>query len=463
MKRSEVTFGLLRIPLDLLGIFAALLLAYRLREWNMDFLPGTQVLEPARLPEFGWYVYDFVLPSSAVIVFFAACLKLYSLKSTLSAWSEMGRLLATVCLWLVTVIAWYFLVQKQLFFSRLLLIHATVMLGVFLASTRAAVTLLQRAMARMGIGTTLVISVGSEPVARAARDTLKEDRRYDYLGHVPNLSALKGMAAKCAIDLVLQTDPSPAGKETIELIEYCRSRQIGYGYLPPVLADVPHLLNVERLGLLPVIRLQPTPLDGWGRVWKRLFDLAFSSAALLLLAPLLLLLAAVMWATNGLPILYFSKRVGQNGSKVIPVWKFRSMVRNADDIKPQLMEHNERRDGPLFKLSHDPRITGVGRFLRRFDLDELPQLVNVLLGHMSLVGPRPHLPEEVARYQAHDRRVFAVKPGITGLAQVSGRSSLTFKEEVHLDIQYIEEWSLFLDLWILWRTVFVVLQGKSRG
>jgi lipopolysaccharide/colanic/teichoic acid biosynthesis glycosyltransferase len=145
---------------------------------------------------------------------------------------------------------------------------------------------------------------------------------------------------------------------------------------------------------------------------------------------------------------------------MIPVFKFRSMVQNADALKETLLKKNERRDGPLFKIKNDPRITKLGKFLRRFDIDELPQLFNVVLGHMSLVGPRPHLPAEVARYKSYERRVFAVKPGITGLAQISGRSDLPFEEEVRLDLQYIEEWSLRRDIKILLYTVAVVL-GKG--
>jgi lipopolysaccharide/colanic/teichoic acid biosynthesis glycosyltransferase len=149
--------------------------------------------------------------------------------------------------------------------------------------------------------------------------------------------------------------------------------------------------------------------------------------------------------------------VGDEGRRRIPVLKFRSMVRGADRKKAELLAQNRRTDGPLFKMKSDPRITRVGKFLRRFDLDELPQLFNVLVGHMSLVGPRPHLPEEVERYTPEQRRVFAVRPGITGLSQVSGRSDLTFQEEVRLDLQYIEEWSPLMDMWVLWRTIFVVV------
>jgi lipopolysaccharide/colanic/teichoic acid biosynthesis glycosyltransferase len=186
-----------------------------------------------------------------------------------------------------------------------------------------------------------------------------------------------------------------------------------------------------------------------------------SLALIIILSPLLLLIALLIILDSGLPIFYVSRRTGEQGLKRIAVIKFRSMVKNADAQKEQLAALNHRQDGPLFKIKKDPRITRFGKVLRRWSLDELPQLFNVLAGQMSLVGPRPHLPEEVKRYSQEQMRVFAVRPGLTGYAQVSGRSDLTFEEEAHLDLQYIEEWSPLLDLWILWRTVFVVLKREG--
>jgi lipopolysaccharide/colanic/teichoic acid biosynthesis glycosyltransferase len=155
-----------------------------------------------------------------------------------------------------------------------------------------------------------------------------------------------------------------------------------------------------------------------------------------------------------------SKRVGQHGIGTVPVLKFRTMVKDADARKQEYAELSHR-DGPLFKIQNDPRVTPVGRLLRRWSIDEFPQFFNVVAGQLSLVGPRPHLPDEVQKYREDQRRVFAVRPGVTGLAQVSGRSDLKFEDEVRHDMQYIEEWSLTLDVWILWRTFFVVLWGKG--
>ncbi len=462
MKKSEAMFGLARIPSDFLAVCAALLLAYRLREANIDLIPFRQFLEPSRtLPTLEYFVSSFVLPWTILFVLIAAALGLYALRSTMSAWAELGRVVIATFLWVAVVNAWFFLVLHQLFFSRILLFHAIAFVILFSAIVRASLIVLQRSFLRSGIGRILVVSLGAQPIAAAAKAILTGDIHYHYLGHLADCEALKRVMRTQVIDLVLQTDPDPTATETTGLIDFCRSHHVGYAFLPPVLADVPHQLQVERLGEVPLVRFQPTPLDGWGRVGKRLFDILAGTILLITLSPILLILALGVLVTSGWPILYISTRVGDQGRRMISTLKFRTMVRNADALKSQLLAQNNRSDGPLFKMKDDPRVTRFGKFLRRWTLDELPQLFNVVWGSMSLVGPRPHLPIEVQKYSMEQRRVFAVKPGMTGFAQVSGRSDLSFDEEAHLDLRYIEEWSVLLDLWILWRTIFTVLSGKG--
>ncbi len=463
MKKSEAIFGVARVPLDALAVFAALLLSYRLRQLNIDFIPGKNLADASgTLPQMQWYLIHFVTPSIGTFIVLSALLGLYTLESTMSAFLEMGRVILAAALWVVLVIAWYFLVRKQLFFSRALLLYGTGLTVMFVILGRSALTLLQRSMLRAGMGRRIVVSLGIQGLTDASLDTLQHDNHYAYLGHLSDLEGLKRMMHHHQeIDLVLQTDPNPRSDATVALINYCRSHQVGYAFLPPVLADVPHQLRVERLGLLPMIRFQPTPLDGWGRVLKRVFDIVVSACALVALSPLFTLFALLVLLDGGWPVLYVSTRVGESGRKRISILKFRSMNKDADSRKGDLLALNHRRDGPLFKIHNDPRVTRTGRFLRRWSFDELPQLWNVLVGNLSLVGPRPHLPEEVERYSLEQRRVFAVKPGVTGLAQISGRSDLSFEEEVKLDLQYIEEWSILLDLWILWRTVFTVFSRKG--
>jgi lipopolysaccharide/colanic/teichoic acid biosynthesis glycosyltransferase len=183
---------------------------------------------------------------------------------------------------------------------------------------------------------------------------------------------------------------------------------------------------------------------------------------LIILSPLFLILSLIIKIDSAGPVFAQLERIGEGGEKFV-LFKFRSMIRDAHQLKKNLIALNERNDGPLFKIKNDPRITRFGRFLRKTSLDELPQLFNVIKGEMSLVGPRPHEPEEVAKYQKHHRKVLTIKPGITGLAQISGRSDLNFEEEVKLDTYYIENWSLKLDIQIIIKTPFIVLTTKSAA
>lgn len=460
MKRSEILFGVARIPLDALCAFIAFLLAYELRANNVNLLPWVQIKDAtSTLPASAEYFAYFALPGAIVFVVIAMALGLYGLQVTRSAWNEIGRLLLASLVWTVAVMAWYFLVRQELFFSRLLLVYAVCLLTVLVCCARGLLTLLQRELLRMGIGVRSVVTYGKHPPSEPATATLQSDIRYRYLGHVRDFAALTS-AYPNRIDLVLQTDPDPESEATLTLIEHCRSQHVGYGFFPPVFADVPHLLVIERMGLLPTLRFRPTPLDGWGRVFKRLFDVVVSALAIVVLSPALLVIAILVLCDGGFPIFFVQRRVGELGEKPLPIIKFRSMVPDAEKRLDEVIALNHRTDGPLFKMKHDPRVTRLGAFLRKWSIDELPQLFNVFYGHMSLVGPRPHLPQEVSRYTSYQRRVFAVRPGMTGLAQVSGRSDLTFDREVALDLQYIEEWSLFLDLWVLWRT-FVVVAGRK--
>jgi exopolysaccharide biosynthesis polyprenyl glycosylphosphotransferase len=193
---------------------------------------------------------------------------------------------------------------------------------------------------------------------------------------------------------------------------------------------------------------------------RRLLDLALACLMLLVVGPLLMLPAAILIKlTSRGPVLFKQKRCGLNGRQFV-MYKFRSMVDNAEQLRVELESLNEM-DGPVFKSSRDPRITGIGKILRRFSIDELPQLFNVLRGDMSLVGPRPPLPGEVARYERWQRRRLSMKPGITCLWQVSGRNEVSFEDWMKLDLDYIDNWSLLLDLKILLKTIPVVLLGRG--
>jgi exopolysaccharide biosynthesis polyprenyl glycosylphosphotransferase len=210
---------------------------------------------------------------------------------------------------------------------------------------------------------------------------------------------------------------------------------------------------------LTLLHVDHPQLTGLRLVIKDLFDRFAAAAALILLFPLLIMLAAVIWLADRGPALFTQVRVGKDG-RVFRIYKFRTMVVDAEQRKAELLASNDT-DGILFKLRDDPRVTSVGAHLRRWSIDELPQLLNVFLGDMSLVGPRPALPDEAERYAEHVRRRLVVKPGITGLWQVNGRSDLGWEESVRLDLRYVENWSFALDLQIMWKTIAVLVRGSG--
>jgi exopolysaccharide biosynthesis polyprenyl glycosylphosphotransferase len=194
---------------------------------------------------------------------------------------------------------------------------------------------------------------------------------------------------------------------------------------------------------------------------KRLFDIIASSVTLVFLGPIFVAVAIAVRLTSRGPILFSQQRVGQHG-QLFHMLKFRSMIANAEELKAKLMAHNEQ-SGPVFKMARDPRITAVGRFIRRYSIDELPQLINVLRGEMSIVGPRPPVPAEVAKYEAWQRRRLSVRPGLTCVWQVSGRNETSFEEWMYLDMQYIDHWSLAHDFELILKTVPVVLSGRGAS
>lgn len=194
---------------------------------------------------------------------------------------------------------------------------------------------------------------------------------------------------------------------------------------------------------------------------KRMFDIVTSALALWALSPLLLGVAALIKLTSKGPVLFRQTRVGLNG-RPFHMLKFRTMVVNAEALKASLAAQNEM-DGPVFKMKHDPRITPLGRFLRKFSIDELPQLVNVLRGDMSVVGPRPPVPNEVAKYEAWQRRRLSVRPGLTCIWQVSGRNQISFEQWMYMDMQYIDHWSFSKDIQLILKTVPVVLTGHGAS
>jgi exopolysaccharide biosynthesis polyprenyl glycosylphosphotransferase len=228
----------------------------------------------------------------------------------------------------------------------------------------------------------------------------------------------------------------------------------------PALLDVAGpRTTIRPVAGLPLLHMDHPEFTGTKQVIKDAFDKIVGLSALALTAPVFLFVTLIIRLDDGGPAFFRQTRVGRDG-RDFTVYKFRTMVMDAEKLKTELTASNDH-DGVLFKMRKDPRITKVGSWLRRWSLDELPQLVNVVRGDMSLVGPRPALPDEAARYGDYVRRRLVVKPGLTGLWQVNGRSDLSWEESVRLDLRYVENWSLVLDLQILWKTLSAVWRGSG--
>jgi exopolysaccharide biosynthesis polyprenyl glycosylphosphotransferase len=228
----------------------------------------------------------------------------------------------------------------------------------------------------------------------------------------------------------------------------------------PALLDVAGpRTTVRPTAGLTLLHVDHPQLSGPRQVVKDLFDRCAAALALAVLSPFMLAIAVAIRLHDKGPALFTQTRVGKDGEP-FKIYKFRTMVVNAEARLAEIRDKNDS-DGVLFKIRRDPRITGIGSWLRKWSLDELPQLVNILRGEMSLVGPRPALPEEAAKYADHVRRRLVVKPGLTGMWQVNGRSDLSWDETVRLDLRYVENWSFALDLQILWKTISVIFRGAG--
>jgi len=277
---------------------------------------------------------------------------------------------------------------------------------------------------------------------------------------VGGLDEVLAVAAEAKADTIAVTSASETAAHYLRQLSWqLEGTGIELLVAPGLIEVAGPRLHIRPFEGLPLLLIEQPSFEGWRRVIKHGVDRAVAALALVLLAPVLLALAlAVKFGSPG-PILYRQERVGLNG-RSFTMLKFRSMVVDADRQLDALRGDNIS-DGLLFKMHDDPRVTPVGRLLRRLSLDELPQLFNVLRGTMSLVGPRPPLPREVARYDTSVSRRLLVRPGLTGLWQISGRSDLSWEESVRLDLRYVENWSLALDLLILWKTGRAVLSRSG--
>jgi len=389
---------------------------------------------------------------------------------------EASRALLAVVALAVSAVVWVFAV-KQGGVSRLMSAIAVATAATFVLANRAAVILTASFVRRSGRGIRHYAIVGSGDLAREVLDTVASHPEWGLkpagvvlaepagtpasgefvlLGTLPELGTILEEHVLDEVIFAVPRDRLPSLEQAVLL---CEELGVSVRISLSVLRFGRARLWLTDMAGLPMLTFTRTPTDALALALKRAYDLTVSVTALLLLAPLLVGIAAAIKLDSAGPVLFRQRRVGLNG-RIFSMLKFRSMHVDAEARLAELQARNEM-SGPVFKMTDDPRVTRVGRFIRKASLDELPQFWNVLVGDMSVVGPRPPIPAEVRRYQRWQRRRLSVRPGITCTWQVSGRNGIDFDRWMELDLEYIDKWSLWQDVRICLKTIPAVLTARG--
>jgi len=348
-------------------------------------------------------------------------------------------------------------------FSRIVLATSWLSAIFLLTLWRLGADITLTSLRRRGIGLSRVLIVGGDDFGRSFHDMLAHNPELGLepvgLVNEGELSKVEKGLAQTKVHEVMMATRETESETVMAVMALCQQWAVRFSMVPTMFHVMTSRIQVREIAGVPVFGMDERIFLRSSRILKRSIDLVISTAALVVAAPIAGLVALLVKLESRGPAVLRQTRVGK-GARPFTVYKLRSMRADAEALKTQLADQNEQR-GPLFKIRRDPRITRVGRVIRKLSIDEIPQLVNVLRGEMSMVGPRPPLPSEVDQYAPWQRKRFEALPGITGLAQISGRSDLSFDETLRFDFFYIENWSPLMDLKILLKTVPRVLAGKG--
>jgi exopolysaccharide biosynthesis polyprenyl glycosylphosphotransferase len=423
----------------------------------------------------------FIPVSLALTVLLLSIYKLggvYNMPRGASWFDEVYRLTTGTATGIILIIFFIVFFVQPTLYSRLIFFYAGILITILLSISRLGKRLVRNLLRKRGLGVDRLLIVGAGEVGRTVmRNVVAQPALgYHVVGFVDddpdkggtdigrfkalgNTTYIPRLVKELAIDEVIITLPWMYHRKIVSIIAQCEREQVRVRIVPDIFQMTLSHLDVEDLGGIPMIGVRDISISGSQRFVKRAMDVVISLVGIIFLFPIFVLIAVMIRLDSPGPAVFRQIRVGKD-EQLFACFKFRSMKVGADEEKDRLLDRNEVK-GPVFKMRDDPRITGMGRFIRRTSLDELPQLFNVLMGHMSLVGPRPAIPAEVQRYQPWHKRRLEVAPGLTGLWQVSGRSELSFDEMVLLDLYYIENWSPLLDLQILLRTIPKAILGEG--
>lgn len=475
MKKSELVFNLISIPLDALMIVLAGVASFYLRLSLQSVEQVGPVAYNLQLPDFLPAVF-LVLP---ILLLLFALLGLYNLQGTTGLFREFGQITIGVSGGLFFVIIAFFF-DQAFFPSRFIVLAAWILAIAFVAFGRIWLKALQRYLFKQGYGLHRLVIVDGAVREQGDFDELLKNKKFGYqiveevnFGE-EGLARIKQLCEKGQIDEILQANPALGEKANLELLEFAKAHGLQFSFVPNLFEVQRNVVQMSDLKGVPIISLRNSPLDGWGKVAKRVLDVFASIACLIITAPMFLVIWLAVKLDSSGPAIYSAPRAGLR--REFKFYKFRSMHthlsvgekfggKEAEQYRKSLWQKNQRgsADAEILKVKDDPRVTNIGKFLRRTKLDEIPQFWNVLLGDMSMVGPRAHVLDEVERYRAAHNRMFSIKPGIFGLSQSAQifRPDLPFEEEVKLNTYYIENWSLWMDIKILIKSFFVLLFAKK--
>lgn len=475
------------IILDAFLVCFAFWLAYKLR---FDIIGNSSLLSRLHsdlLGETGPYTpypYETFVPLEVGIVIGLLPIfllrRLYTIRLTGSWFRQAWNIVTSSTIGLALLIAYYFVFQYSdplVSKSRLLVPLVWLSTIVVLCVARLIVSAAMGTLYRMGLGETRLLVVGSGRLGKMVMQHMaaNPDLGYSIVGFLHDMNESPGdfgrfkmlgtlddiglVIRTMQVDEVIIALPSHMHQYAIRSVKMCERLGASFKLIPDLYELSLSRIDMEAIEGIPLIGIKQVSLNTVQQFVTRIVDIGVSIAVLVIGSPIWLCLGLIIRLTSAGPVIYKQVRVGLNG-ETFQICKFRSMYKDADQRLAELLSKNEAQ-GPLFKMKDDPRITPIGKFLRRTSLDEIPQLFNVIRGEMSLVGPRPPTPREVAEYEEWQKGRLAIKPGMTGLWQVRGRSDISFDEGVLMDLYYIENWSLRLYFQILLRTIPAVL--FSRG
>ncbi len=470
MKKFELFFTFLQLPIDYLMIVLAGFSAYSLR--YTEFIKSIRPI----MFDLTWYTYwPIVLLVAGVWIIIFAFSGLYNADPNRRLLKDINRIFFA-CATGFAGITIYVFFTLQKFDSRFLVLMGWILAVIYVIFARAIIRGLKIFLYSRGFGLRKTVIIGAQNIALRIMENINNQPMLGYklVGNFETFN--EEIATKIKTlkpDDIIFADPKANQEEALSAIDFANENHLSFKYSADLLDTITSNITLSTIDDIPIIELRRTRLNIWGRIFKRIIDIIGSFILIIIFSPIYLIVSLIILIETGRPIIYKNERVGQKGILFF-TYKFRSMYQKyctgaqfgsqgqeALEKEKELIKELSIKKGPVYKINNDPRVTPFGHFIRRFSLDEFPQFFNVLVGNMSLVGPRPHQPREVDKYKKHHKIVLAIKPGITGLAQISGRSDLSFEDEVKLDTFYIENWRLLLDLIILIKTPFVVLSRKG--